>query len=64
MHNKASSTFSETILSITVQESGIVLADSQCGCIINTIDCIYNKLPPDDEWLSIRNTWRIIIEIH
>ena len=27
----------------------IVSAASQRGCMINTIDSIYSKLPPDDE---------------
>ena len=27
----------------------IVLAASQSGCMINAIDCIYSKLPSDDE---------------
>ena len=27
----------------------IVLAASQRGCTINAIDCMYSKLPPDDE---------------
>ena len=29
----------------------IVLAASQRRCMINTICCIYSKLPPDDEGL-------------
>ena len=28
-----------------------VLAASQHGCTINTIDCMYSKLPPEDEQL-------------
>ena len=38
-------------LTIHHQEAAnmIVLAASQCGCMIYTIDCIYSKLPPDDE---------------
>ena len=27
----------------------IVLACSQSGCTINAIDCMYSKLPPEDE---------------
>ena len=27
----------------------IVLAASQLGCMINAIDCMYSKLPADDE---------------
>jgi hypothetical protein len=27
----------------------IVLAASQRRCMINTISCIYSKIPPDDE---------------
>ena len=27
----------------------IVLAASQRGCMINAIDCLYSKLPPEDE---------------
>ena len=29
----------------------IVLAASQRGCMINAIDCMYSKLPTDDEYL-------------
>ena len=29
----------------------IVLAASQCGCTINTTDCMYSKQPADDEQL-------------
>ena len=34
---------------IKVELELIVLAASQIGCMINTIDCILSKLPPDDE---------------
>ena len=29
----------------------IELAASQSGCTINAIDCMYSKLPPEDEKL-------------
>jgi hypothetical protein len=29
----------------------IMLVASQCRCMINTICCIYSKIPPDDEQL-------------
>ena len=28
-----------------------MLAASQRGCMINAIDCMYSKLPPEDEYL-------------
>ena len=27
----------------------IVLEASQCGCMLNALDCTYSKLPPEDE---------------
>ena len=29
-----------------------MLAANQRGCMINAIDCMYSKLPPEDEWLN------------
>ena len=29
----------------------IVLAASQRGCMINATDCMYSKLPPEEEYL-------------
>ena len=33
----------------TLSSTSIVLAASQSGCMINAIDCMYSKLPPEDE---------------
>ena len=38
-----------TVYGIYHASTLIVLAASQRGCTINTIHCIYSKLPTDDE---------------
>ena len=32
-----------------IYHATIVLAANQSGCMINTIDCIYSKLPTEDK---------------
>ena len=39
----------QSVVFITIRQ--IVLAASQRGFLINTTDCMYSKLPPEDEQL-------------